>query len=105
MTTWIIVGIVVLIGLWLIDPKADRERLKRASVALLKELQDLLAPLEQWTQKEQTQAEVEVFILDHLYQMLPTPTYSDIDKQRVAKEVYSYVWNTSTMWAGMGARV
>jgi type I restriction enzyme, R subunit len=83
---------------------ADRERLKRGSVALLKELQDLLAPLEQWTQKEQTQAEVEVFILDQLFQMLPTPAYSDIDKQRVAKEVYSFVWNTSSTWSGMEAR-
>jgi type I restriction enzyme R subunit len=83
--------------------KADRERLKLASKELLKELQELLAPLEQWTQKEQTQAEVEVFILDHLYQMLPTPLFTDNGKQSAAKEVYSYVWNTSSMWAGIGA--
>lgn len=75
--------------------KADRERLKQGSQEMLKSLQDLLAPLEQWTQKEQTQAEVEVFILDHLYQMLPTPPFTEIDKQAAAKEVYSFIWNTS----------
>jgi len=75
--------------------KADRERLKLVSQKMLKALQDLLAPLEQWTQKEQTQAEVEVFILDQLYQMLPSPPFTEDDKQAVAKEVYSFIWNTS----------
>lgn len=82
---------------------ADRERLKLASRDLLQELQKLLAPLEQWTQKEQTQAEVEVFILDHLYPLLPSPPFTDGDKQAAAREVYSYVWNTSSEWVGMGA--
>ncbi len=86
--------------------KADRERLKGASKDLLRSLQELLAPLEQWTQKEQTQAEVEVFILDHLYQMLPSPPFTDDDKQVAAREVYSYIWNTSASGAAFtGARV
>lgn len=75
--------------------KADRERLKLASQDLLQELRKLLAPLEQWTQKEQTQAEVEVFILDHLYPLLPSPPFTDDDKQAAALEVYSYVWDAS----------
>lgn len=75
--------------------KADRERLKQVSQKMLQALQDLLAPLEQWTQKEQTQAEVEVFILDQLYQMLPSPPFTEDDKQAAAKEVYSFIWNTS----------
>lgn len=75
--------------------KADRERLKQGSQEMLKALQELLAPLEQWTQKEQTQAEVEIFILDRLFQMLPTPPFTDNDKQATAREVYSFVWNTS----------
>ena len=45
----------------------EREQIKQASHELLTELQRLIAPLEQWTEKEQTQAEVEVFILDHVY--------------------------------------
>jgi type I restriction enzyme, R subunit len=55
----------------------------------------LIAPLERWTEKEQTQAEVEVFILDHLYQVLPAPLYSDEEKQMVAKQVYQHVWQQS----------
>lgn len=75
--------------------KAERERLKQASQQMLKALQNLLAPLEQWTQKEQTQAEVEIFILDQLYRMLPSPPYTEDDKQSAAKEVYSFIWSTS----------
>ncbi len=81
--------------------KADRERLKQDSQKMLQALQELLAPLEQWTQKEQTQAEVEIFILDQLYRMLPSPPYTEIDKQSVAKEVYSFIWNinaSSSYW-------
>jgi type I restriction enzyme, R subunit len=85
--------------------KADRERLKQGSQKMLKALQDLLAPLEQWTQKEQTQAEVEIFILDHLYQMLPSPPYTEVDKQAAAKEVYSFIWNTSASSAYRGAAI
>jgi type I restriction enzyme, R subunit len=84
--------------------KTDRERLKLASRDLLQELQKLLASLEQWTQKEQTQADVEVFILDHLYRMLPSPPFTDADKQMAASDIYSYVWSTSSEWTGMGAR-
>ena len=70
--------------------KTDRERLKEASRDLLRALQNLLAPLDQWTQKAQTQAEVEVFILDHLYPRLPSPPFSDADKEETAKKVYSF---------------
>ena len=45
----------------------EHEQIKQASRELLAELQHLIVPLEQWTEKEQTQAEVEVFILDHVY--------------------------------------
>jgi type I restriction enzyme R subunit len=85
--------------------KADRERLKQVSRNMLKALQDLLAPLEQWTQKEQTQAEVEIFILDHLYQMLPSPPFTEDDKHAAAKEVYSFVWNTSAVSVSPGAAI
>jgi type I restriction enzyme R subunit len=75
--------------------KADRERVKQVSQELLRELQKLLAPLEQWTQKEQTQAEVEVFILDNLYELLPSPPFTELDKQTAAREVYRFVWDAS----------
>lgn len=75
--------------------KTDRERVKQASRGLLASIQSLIAPLERWTDKEQTQAEVEVFILDHLFKVLPSPPFSDDDKQAVAKRVYQHVWQQS----------
>jgi type I restriction enzyme R subunit len=75
--------------------KSDRERVKLASKSLLETIQKLVAPLERWTEKEQTQAEVEVFILDRLFDMLPTPPFSDEEKQTVARRVYQHVWQQS----------
>ncbi len=75
--------------------KIERERLKQASRELLQALQHLLAPLDQWTQKAQTQAEVEVFILDHLYPLLPSPAFSDADKVETVKRVYDFIWRQS----------
>jgi len=72
-----------------------------ASRDLLQELQALLAPLEQWTQKEQTQAEVETFILDQLFMMLPSPPFTDTDKQIAAQEVYSFIWQRGALSACM----
>ena len=75
--------------------KAERELIKQASRELLAELQRLIAPLEQWTEKEQTQAEVEVFILDHVYQALPEPPYTVEDKKVLAGLVYRHIWQQS----------
>ena len=72
--------------------QADRERVKQASQSLLDSIRKLIAPLERWTEKEQTQAEVEVFILGHLFQALPTPPFSDAEKEAVAKRVYLHIW-------------
>jgi type I restriction enzyme R subunit len=73
----------------------EREQIKQASRELLADLQRLIAPLEQWTEKEQTQAEVEVFILDHVYQALPEPPYTAADKKEVAGRVYRHIWQQS----------
>ncbi len=75
--------------------KAERELIKQASRELLAELQRLIAPLEQWTEKEQTQAEVEVFILDHVYQALPETPYTVEDKKALAGWVYRHIWQQS----------
>jgi type I restriction enzyme R subunit len=84
--------------------KAEREKVKQASQALLASLRELLAPLERWTEKEQTQAEVETFILDNLYMHLPSPPFSDEDKQEAANMVYQHVWQQSVSGAfGMAA--
>ena len=75
--------------------KAEREKVKQASQALLASLRELLAPLERWTEKEQTQAEVETFILDNLYVHLPSPPFTQEDKQEAAKMVYQHIWQQS----------
>lgn len=75
--------------------KAEREKLKQASRGLLASLLELLRPMEHWTKTEQTQAEVRVFIYDRLFESLPNPPYSPEETQRVADEVYNYVWQRS----------
>lgn len=75
--------------------KADREKLKQASKGLLATLQDLLKPMENWTQKEQTQAEVRVFILNRLFEALPNPPYAIDETQATADRIYEYVWQRS----------
>jgi type I restriction enzyme R subunit len=75
--------------------KAERERVKLASQSLLDSVRKLIAPLQRWTEKEQTQAEVEVFILDHVFKVLPTPPFTDDEKLSIAKLAYQHVWQQS----------
>jgi type I restriction enzyme, R subunit len=75
--------------------KVDRERVKQASCSLLESVQKLIAPLERWTDKEQTQAEVETLILDHVFVNLPSPPFTEEEKQRVARRVYEHIWQQS----------
>jgi type I restriction enzyme R subunit len=72
--------------------KADRERVKQASRDLLADVTHVIASLEQWTEKAQTQAEVETFILDRVYRQLPEPAYCADQKQELASRVYHHVW-------------
>ncbi|HOX69743.1 MAG TPA: type I restriction endonuclease subunit R [Burkholderiaceae bacterium] len=72
----------------------ERERIKQSSRELLAELLRIIAPLEQWTEKEQTRAEVETAILDQVF-MLPEPPYSADDKDVMAKLLYEHVWQQS----------
>ena len=75
--------------------KADREKVKLASRSLFDAVTQLIAHRERWTEKEQTQAEVEVFILDHVFATLPNPPFSDDEKQVMARQVYQHVWQQS----------
>lgn len=75
--------------------KADRENLKQASKLLLASLRALLAPIQNWTQKATTQAEVKIFILDNLWQALPRPPFTEEDAETVAGRVYDFVWQRS----------
>jgi len=75
--------------------RAERERVKLASKSLLESVTKLIQPLDHWTKKEQTKAMVEAEILDHLFQVLPTPSFTDDEKQEVARKVYQHVWQQS----------
>ena len=81
--------------------KAERERVKQASRDLLAGVLRVIAPLERWTEKAQTQAEVETFILDSVYQELPEPPYTADDKQALAALVYRHIWQQEV--AGLAA--
>jgi len=70
----------------------NREKVKQASRLLLQSVLALIAPLEQWTEKEQTKAEVESHILDRVYLMLPSPLFNTKEKDIVAHRVYQRIW-------------
>ena len=72
--------------------KAERERVKQASRDLLAAIKARLAELDRFWEKEQTKADVEVFILDEVYASLPTPPFTTEEINAVAAEVYAHVW-------------
>jgi type I restriction enzyme R subunit len=75
--------------------KAEREKVKQASRGLLDSLTRIISARKHWTEKEQTQAEVEVVILDTLFETLPSPPFTEQEKQQLAKQVYQHVWEQS----------
>ena len=75
--------------------KANRERIKKASKDLLAGVLAVIAPLDRWTEKEETQADVKTFILDGVFTELPDPPYSEEVKLKVADEVYRHIWQQS----------
>ena len=72
----------------------ERERIKQSSRELLAELLRIIAPLDQWTEKEQTRAEVTTVILDRVF-LLPELLYSPADKEGIAKLLFEHVWQQS----------
>ncbi len=72
--------------------KTSRERVKQASRQLLASIKARLAELDRFWEKEQTKADVEVFILDEVFAGLPTPPFTADEKKAVAADVYAHVW-------------
>lgn len=72
--------------------KSSRERVKQASKELLASIKSRLEKLDRFWEKEQTKADVEVFILDEVFASLPTPPFTPDEKKTVAGNVYAYVW-------------
>jgi len=75
--------------------KADREKLKQASRGLLASLQDLLKPMPRWTKNSQTQAEVEVFVMNNLFSALPNPPFTSDETEEISRKVYDFIWQRS----------
>ena len=75
--------------------KVGREKVKQASRSLLGRVRTLLAPMDHWTRKAQTQAEVQTSILDWLYESLPQPPFTESDTTSLAQQLYEYVWQQS----------
>ena len=82
---------------------AERERVKQASRELLASIKARLAELDRFWEKEQTKADVEVFILDEVYASLPTPPFTADEKKAVAADVYAYVWQRAVSGEFTGA--
>jgi type I restriction enzyme R subunit len=72
--------------------RTDRERLKQSSKSLLNSIRKLLEPMPSWAQNTSTQAEVRVFILDSLWQLLPRPPFTDEDAEYLSEKVYELMW-------------
>ena len=72
--------------------KAERERVKQASRDLLAAIKRRLAELDRFWEKEQTKADVKVFILDKVHTSLPEPPFTAKEKAAVAAEIYDHVW-------------
>ena len=71
---------------------ADRERVKQSSRDLLVAITVRLAGVDRFWEKEQTKAEMKVFILDEVFVTLPTPPFTSEEKEAVASDVYDHVW-------------
>ena len=59
---------------------------------LLASIKVRLAELDRFWEKEQTKADIEVFILDEVFAKLPTPPFTSEEKKAVAGNVYAHVW-------------
>lgn len=72
--------------------KAERERLKQASKALLEAVLQATDTRADWRSNAASQAEVQVRILDTLWEQLPRPPYSEAETSALSRRVYEYVW-------------
>lgn len=52
---------------------------------------ELLRPMPEWTPDAETQAEVQVLILDKLWKSVPRPLFTDDKTEAAANRVYDYV--------------
>ena len=71
---------------------AERDRVKQSSRDLLAAIKARLAELDRFWEKEQTKADLKVFILDEIFSSLPTPPFTVAEMEAVASNVYAHIW-------------
>ena len=72
--------------------RTERERVKQSSRALLAAIKARLAEVDRFWEKEQTKAEIEVFILDEIFKNLPSPPFTEEEKNAAASNIYDHIW-------------
>ena len=72
--------------------RTERERVKQSSRALLAAIKARLAEVDRFWEKEQTKAEIEVFILDEIFKSLPSPPFTEEEKNAAASNIYDHIW-------------
>ncbi len=71
--------------------KADIKKIKEVSVSLLARVKEKIAQLDHWTDKQETQAMIQVLIRDTLYCELPE-CYDDLSIAHYRDQIYAYVY-------------
>lgn len=66
-------------------------RSRGSSRQLLQRLREVVKPLDQWTEKESTRAEVETEVLDEFFRLLPDPPFSSTEKEELAAKIYEHL--------------
>ncbi len=84
--------------------KKDREKVKRSSQSLLQSIEKHLEHFENWTGKEQTRADVETFVIDHVMMNLPRPPYTEEEAQELAGRIYHFVFQQALSGVGYNGR-
>ena len=72
--------------------QTSRERVKQVSKSLLGAVKERIAKLDRFWEKEQTKGEVETLILDEIYGKMPSPPFTNEEKESLSKEIYAHVW-------------
>ena len=71
--------------------KADIKKIKEVAVSLLTKVKEKISQLDHWTDKQETQAMIQVLIRDTLYCELPE-CYDDPSIAYYRKQIYEYVY-------------
>ena len=75
-------------------PTRTRERIKHIASDLLDAIKAEIAKMDNWTAKDSTQAQIQTFIYDYLYDEttgLPVDAYTDEEVQALAADFFRYV--------------